>query len=468
MWHVQKIIPVGEKDARQVIIDALETKKEMLMEGLLLFTKPKPYRQPTFETEIHKSIGYEKETVIREEQKMVDIDVSKPKPSEREMIELDISRPVFETEVAVSKDEKETFESVISRAKTFEVSRFKPVIPQRTETHFERKIIELQGSKPGPKVEEQFGFDTKVFKPIPHVKDTFETKIETDQSKLYKTTIKSEVSKTSPILAKPKPFEKQTVEVEVKGRQPKEYFTKIKPEILTETLLPKPTPYERQMYTVEFPDSEPEAKPSTADKAPPTKPVVFKKSHFETSLQVKKHEKPKETRVISSASVTFAEMPKQVKKEKKIKSAMHRPRPRSYEETDRKSRRKVHHRSVSFDERVRTDDSTSEAEIRRTIYKPSEITVAGVDWTTSDNDESTDDTFTKVVKIKRKQSPTPERLIIEGEYFPKKHRRVRTRKTVRKRMRSDYRPVPYVTGPDTIWVPDRKDVMKAVEIWARY
>ena len=463
MWHVQKIVPVREKDARQVIIDALESKKEMLTEGLLLFTKPKPYRQPTFETEIYKSISYEKETVLREEQKMIDIDTSKPK-MERETIEIDLSKPVMKTEVMVSQDETKSFESVVSRAKSFEVKQFKPVIPQPTETHLEKKMIELQLSKPKTQVEEKLKFDTKVFKPIvPHVKDTFETRIETDKL----TTIKTEGPKTAP---KPKKLEKETIEIDVKGRQPKEYFMKIKPESLSETLLPKPTPYERQVYTVEFPDSEPEAKPKTTKVAPPTKPVVFKKSKVETSIQqVEKQKKPKETRVTSTASVTFAEMPKQEKKVKKIKSALHKPRPRSYDEIHKKSRRKAQPRSVSFDEVVRTDDSTSEAEVRRTLYKPSEITVAGVEWTASDADESTDDTFTKIVKIKRKQSPTPERLIIEGEYFPKKqHRRVRTRKTVRKRMRSDYRPVPYVTGPETTWVPDRKDVMKAVEIWARY
>lgn len=374
---------------------------------------------------------------MRGESKVADTDVSKPMQYEKEIAETDISKPLlrktFEEQVL---ETKQTFETMISK--------------------LEKHTVEIQLSKEGPKLAEKT-IETKVFKPIPYKKGPYEAQVETERAKLSTTKIKHELSE-------PKPFEKQTIEIKVKGKQPREYFAEIKPQVLAESLLPKPTPYEKQMYTVEFPDSEPETKPTVAEIPPATKPVIFKKTRLETKVEVPMPSKREETKAPPPASVKFAEVPEKVEV-KKVKPAIHKPRPRSYDEADRAAK-KVQKRSVSFDENVKTDESMSEAEIRRVTHKPSEITVTGVEWTTSD--ESTDEAFTKVVRIRRKQSPPPERLIIEGDYFPKKQRRVRTRKIVRKRTRADYRPVPYVPAPATTWVPERTDVLKAVEIWARY
>ena len=526
-------------------MSVLETKTELPTERISLFTKPKPYERPSFETEILESMTFERESKTDERQTF-EVDVTKPKPYHKQMVEMDVSQPleerkfdiqvseamqtfesmiskirtyetqIYETQVSKEKpekqvyaaeifkttpfkeqtfeidfpkpkpfekqiyemkvtgppkvetfetvvvtsapQEKETFESVVSRAKTFEVKTFKTDLSQSRQLG--KQMIEIQVSKPGPKPSIKDTFDTKVFKPIPF-EDTFEKEVVIEKRRL---------ETTSPMFPKPKPFQKETVEIEVKGRKPKEFFTEVKPQVLTEAILPKPKPYEKQTYTVEFPDSEPESKPFVTEVSSVTKPVPFKKPSFETKVKVTKPAKPEAPKVTSVASVTFADIPEKLEKPEKVKRVTHRPRPSSYDVTDKTSRRKLQKRSVSFDETVKTDESTSEVEMRKmTRKKPSEFTVAGVEWTTSD--ESADETFSKIVKIKRKQSPTPERLIIHGEYFPEKggrQKRVRTRKTVRKRTRAEYRPVPYVTGPATTWVPERTDVMLAVKTWARY
>ena len=422
-WQVRTTISDEQKEketwSQEIISSAREAKPKLPAERIPAFTKPTPYKRPSYETEIFKSVeaerqAYQEEVMVFKpvkpvEKHIFDVDVSKPKLYEKQVVQMDIPRPT----------EKRKIEVQISEAvKTFETM-----------------VI-------GMKEEEE--------------------EVVAEKIKLYTTKVKPQISAPIPF-SKPVPFEKETIEVKVKGREPKHFFTEIKPETLKETLLPKPKPYEKQTYVVEFPDSEPESKP---DVSMVTKPVKLKKPVFETKVHVTK---PQESRVTSLTSVTFAETPEKVHMLEKSEEVVDRSRPRSYIETDKSAKKKVQKRSVSFDETVKTDESASEAEMRMLRRKkPFEVTVTGVDWTTSD--ESTDEIFTKVVKIKRKQSPTPERLVIHGEYFPEKarHKKVRTRKVVRKRTRAEYKPVPYVAGPATTWVPERTNVLQAVESWARY
>lgn len=84
------------------------------------------------------------------------------------------------------------------------------------------------------------------------------------------------------------------------------------------------------------------------------------------------------------------------------------------------------------------------------------------------SDESDTGYFKKAVSIKKLPPPAPEKLIIEGDLFPKKprkYKRVRVRKHKSKTVK--YQPVPYVSRPTIYWVPDRTDVLMAAEAWAR-
>jgi hypothetical protein len=104
-------------------------------------------------------------------------------------------------------------------------------------------------------------------------------------------------------------------------------------------------------------------------------------------------------------------------------------------------------------------------ETRRTETRTSETQVIILEGTSDDSDAAY---FKKSVSIKKLLPPTPEKLIIDGELYPQKPRkskRVRVRK--HKPKRSNYKPVPYVSGPTTYWVPDRKDVLMAAEQWSR-
>ena len=89
----------------------------------------------------------------------------------------------------------------------------------------------------------------------------------------------------------------------------------------------------------------------------------------------------------------------------------------------------------------------------------------------SATDDMASDTeiFRKVVTIKKTQPPTPDKLIIDGHLFskqPERPQRVRVRKQEAPRS-STYQPVPYVPGPPTTWVPERKEVLVAAEAWSR-
>lgn len=77
--------------------------------------------------------------------------------------------------------------------------------------------------------------------------------------------------------------------------------------------------------------------------------------------------------------------------------------------------------------------------------------------------------YTKRNVIKKLPTPTPDKLVIEGDLFRKrteKPKRVRVRKQGQPKS-STYKPVPYVSGPSTVIVPERKDVLMAAEVWDR-
>ena len=486
--------------AREVIT----SKIKLPTERISLFTKPKPYERPSFETEIFKNLESEKKAyrsgvlISKADEKQLTADGAfRPK----HMVELDISKPAEKQKFEMNISESiKNIETVVSGSRSFETHMYKTQMSKDTTTRqFPEGSFEVHISKPWTNVTEKQSIDTQVFRPVPFKIDTFGKETKTDKTKQFTTEAKPQVSasmkfvKPTPfekqtidveikgrkpkqvfteyktetlrevLLPKPRPFEKQTIEVEIKGREPKPVFTEFKTETLREVLLPKPKPYEKQIYTVEFPDSEPETK---SDGSSESKFFKQKRQLYE----IKEHvAQPRGSRETTTVGVKFAEVPETIEKEDAPTPIIDRGRPHSYDETDRSTRSKMQKRSVSFDESVKTDDSTSEAEARRMKKKPSDVTVTGIDWTTSD--ESTDEIFTKVVKIKRKQSPTPEKLIIHGDFFPgkvRKHKRVRARKIIRRRTREDYQPIPYVSGPATTWVPERTDVLEAVKTWARY
>ena len=77
--------------------------------------------------------------------------------------------------------------------------------------------------------------------------------------------------------------------------------------------------------------------------------------------------------------------------------------------------------------------------------------------------------FKKAVTIKKVQPPAPDKLLIQGELYPKKPKkgkRVRIRKQVKPKS-ATYQPVPYVPGPFMGWIPERKDVLMAAKAWTR-
>jgi hypothetical protein len=84
------------------------------------------------------------------------------------------------------------------------------------------------------------------------------------------------------------------------------------------------------------------------------------------------------------------------------------------------------------------------------------------------SDDSDVGYFTKPVHITKLPPPTPEKLIIDGDLYPKKprkYKRVRVRKHKSRTVK--YQPVPYVSKPSIFVVPDRTDVLMAAEAWAR-
>ena len=490
--------------AREVIT----SKIKLPTERISLFTKPKPYERPSFETEILKNFESEKKAyqsgvlIPRADERQLTADGAfGPKDYEQHKVELNISKPSEKQKFEMNISESiKNIESVVSGSRSFETHMYKTQMSKDTTTgQLAERSFEVHISKPWTNVTEKQSIDTQVFRPVPFKIDTLGKETRANKTKQFTTEAKPQGSvpikfaKPTPfgkqtidvdikgrepkqvfteyktdtlqevLLPKPKPYEKQTIEVEIKGREPKPVFTEYKTETLREVLLPKPKPYEKQIYTVEFPDSEPETK---SDGSSESKYFKQKRQLYE----IKEHVvQPRESRETTTVGVKFAEVPETIEKEDAPTPIIDRARPRSYDETDRSTRSKMPKRSVSFDESVKTDDSASEAEARRMKKKPSDVTVTRIDWTTSD--ESTDEIFTKVVKIKRKQSPTPEKLIIHGDYFPekvKKHKRVRARKIIRRRTREEYQPIPYVSGPATTWVPERTDVLEAVKTWARY
>ena len=464
-----------------------------------MFTKPKPYERPSFETEIFKNLESEQKAyqsgvlLSKADERQLTADGAfRPKDYGKHKVELNISKPAEKQKFEMNISESiKNIETVVSESRSFETHMYKTQMSKDTTAgQFPEQSFEVHISKPWTNVTEKQSIDTQVFRPVP-----FKIETRAEKTKQFTTEAKPQVSapmkfaKPTPfekqtidvqikgrepkqvftefktetlrevLLPKPKPYEKQTIEVEIQGREPKQVFTEYKTETLREVLLPKPKPYEKQVYTVEFPDSEPETK---SDGSSESKFFKQKRQLYE----IKEHvAQPRGSRETTTVGVKFAEVPETIEKEDAT-PIIDRG---SYDETDRSTRSKMPKRSVSFDESLKTDDSASEAEARRMKKKPSDVTVTGIDWTTSD--ESTDEIFTKVVKIKRKQSPTPEKLIIHGDYFPekvRKHKRVRARKIIRRRTREDYQPIPYVSGPATTWVPERTDVLEAVKTWARY
>lgn len=88
----------------------------------------------------------------------------------------------------------------------------------------------------------------------------------------------------------------------------------------------------------------------------------------------------------------------------------------------------------------------------------------------SDAGEESDTYYHKRNIIRKLPTPTPDKLVIEGELFPQKpvkQKRERVRKQGQPKS-STYKPVPYVPGPTTIVVPERKDVLTVAETWDRY
>ena len=105
-------------------------------------------------------------------------------------------------------------------------------------------------------------------------------------------------------------------------------------------------------------------------------------------------------------------------------------------------------------------------ETRRETTTRSETRVVYVSGTSGDDSDSY---FRKSVTIKKLPAPTPDKFIIEGEFFPRKEQkskrvRVRTRTRTKK---TTFETVPYFEGPSSYVVPERIDVLMAAEQWNR-
>lgn len=88
-----------------------------------------------------------------------------------------------------------------------------------------------------------------------------------------------------------------------------------------------------------------------------------------------------------------------------------------------------------------------------------------------DTGEDSDSYYRKPNVIRKLPTPTPDKLIIQGELFPQKPEkqpRVRVRKQGQPKS-SKYKPVPYVPAPSTLIIPEpeRRDVLMAAENWDR-
>ena len=84
--------------------------------------------------------------------------------------------------------------------------------------------------------------------------------------------------------------------------------------------------------------------------------------------------------------------------------------------------------------------------------------------------EESETFFNTKSRVKQLPTPTPDKLVIEGELYPQKPMKQK-RERVHKQgapKSSLYKPVPYFSGPSSIVVPERRDVLLAAETWRRY